>query len=90
MSENLNLRAEATREDTVNTNYLRTHGETKEPPVTNQELLQKYRVEIGFMTEGCLIHVGCKQFAFSSIKEAMKALNKYVKNPAVYHKQWDK
>lgn len=58
--------------------------------VTSQELLRRYRVEIDFKSRGCVIQVGCKQFAYSSSKKAMKALAKYVKNPATYHEQWDK
>ena len=81
-----------TEEMISNTQYLATfRGEEKEKEKekTPQELLTKYGVEINFKSEGCVIHVGCRQFAYSSIKKAMKALNKYVKNPAIYHEQWD-
>jgi len=55
-----------------------------------QELLREYSVYIRFLTIGCVIEVGCKSIPFTSVDEAMKELNEYVKNPYEMTKKWNK
>jgi hypothetical protein len=54
-----------------------------------QELLREYSVNIRFLTIGCVIEVGCKSIPFTSVDEAMKELNEYVKNPYEMVKKWN-
>jgi hypothetical protein len=56
---------------------------------TRQECLVNYRVEIEFLSIGCVIRVGCKSIPFSTLKEGMKALNDYVANPYPTRKIWE-
>ena len=56
---------------------------------TRQECLVNYKVEIEFLSLGCVIRVGCKSIPFSTIKEGMKALNDYVANPYETRKIWE-
>lgn len=52
------------------------------------ECLRNHRVEIEFLSIGCIIRVGCKSVPFSSVAEGMKALNDYVANPYEVTKIW--
>jgi len=52
------------------------------------ECLRDYRVEIEFLSIGCVIRVGCKSIPFATIKDGMKALNDYVTNPYETTKIW--
>ena len=56
---------------------------------TRMEALRDFRVEIEFLSIGCIIRVGCKSVPFSSVKEGMKALNDYVVNPVETRKIWE-
>ena len=38
------------------------------------EVLREYPIRISFASLGCMIEVGCKSVAFSTIKEGMEAL----------------
>jgi len=53
------------------------------------ECLRDYRVEIEFLSIGCVIRVGCKSIPFATIKDGMKALNDYVANPYEVTKIWE-
>ena len=53
------------------------------------EFLKEYSIGIRFLSTGCVVDVGCKSFAFSTIKEAMEELNKYVINPEKTRKIWE-
>ena len=57
---------------------------------TKQEALRDYRIEIEFLSVGCVIRVGCKSVPFSTVKEGMEALNAYVENPYEERKRWEK
>jgi len=57
---------------------------------TRMEALRDYRVQIEFLSIGCVVYVGCKSIPFSSIKEAMIALNEYIVNPIETRKVWEK
>jgi hypothetical protein len=56
---------------------------------TKQETLRDYRIEIEFLSVGCVIRVGCKSVPFSTVKEGMEALNAYVKDPIELRKIWE-
>jgi hypothetical protein len=55
---------------------------------SRNECLRDYRVEIEFLSIGCVIRVGCKSVPFSTVKEGMKALNDYVANPYETRAVW--
>ena len=57
---------------------------------TKQEALRDYRIEIEFLSVGCVIRVGCKSVPFSTVKEAMEALNEYVAKPCETRQIWEK
>lgn len=61
----------------------------KEYRPSRTECLRNYRVEIEFLSIGCIIRVGCKSVPFSTVKEGMKALNDYVTNPYETVKIWE-
>lgn len=54
------------------------------------EFLQRHRIEIEFLSVGCLIRIGCKSIPFESVEDAMRELNFYVNNPYAAHKKWEK
>lgn len=56
---------------------------------TKQELLMRYNISIEFISVGCIVSVGCKKIAFSSVEEAMKSINKYVNNPKQESEYWE-
>lgn len=56
---------------------------------TRMEALRDFRVEIEFLSIGCIIRVGCKSVPFSSVKEGMKALNDYIVSPVETRKIWE-
>jgi hypothetical protein len=45
------------------------------------DYLREFEINIRFLSLGCLVRVGCKEIAFTSIDEAMKEVNAYVTNP---------
>ena len=57
---------------------------------SRSEALRDYRIEIEFLSIGCIIRVGCKPIPFTSVDEAMKELNAYVKDPVTSQKVWNK
>ena len=56
---------------------------------TKQETLRDYRIEIEFLSVGCIIRIGCKSIPFSTVREGMEALNAYVKDPIFVRKIWE-
>lgn len=54
------------------------------------DLLRQYDINIKFLSSGCLVTVGCKSIAFSTIDEAMHQLNEYVKHPLKASEKWNK
>ena len=54
------------------------------------EFLQRHRIEIEFLSVGCLIRIGCKSIPFESVEDAMRELNFYVNNPHAATKKWEK
>jgi hypothetical protein len=61
----------------------------KEWKPSRQECLREYRVDIEFLSIGCIIRVGCKSIPFATITEGMKAVNDYVANPYETRKIWE-
>ena len=57
---------------------------------SRSEALRDRRIEIEFLSIGCIIRVGCKSIPFTSVDEAMKELNAYVKDPVKSQEVWNK
>ena len=66
------------------------NGVCAKSSINRGELLSQYEIRIKFVSLGCLISVGCKSFAFSTVEEGMKALNAYVENPVEECEKWIK
>lgn len=62
----------------------------KEYRPSRMECLRDYNINIRFLSVGCLIEVGCKSIAFSTIKEAMNAFTDYVNDPYATRQIWEK
>ena len=60
----------------------------KEYRPSRNETLRDYRIEIEFLSMGCVIRIGCKSIPFSTIKQGMEALNQYVNDPVSLRKLW--
>ena len=57
---------------------------------SRMECLRDYEIGIRFLSSGCVINVGCKQVAFSTIKEAMNAFTDYINDPYGTRQIWEK
>jgi hypothetical protein len=57
---------------------------------SRSQALRDYSINIEFLTIGCIVRVGCKTIPFTSVDEAMKELNAYVKDPVASQKVWEK
>jgi hypothetical protein len=57
---------------------------------SRSQVLREYAINIEFLTIGCIVRVGCKSIPFTSVDEAMKELNAYVKDPVTSQKVWNK
>lgn len=55
---------------------------------TKTEILKRFDVTLKFLDSGMFIRVGCREIAFSSVEEGMKALNAYVSDPNVETEIW--
>lgn len=64
--------------------------EIRQATPKKQELLRYHDISIHFLSIGCVIKVGCKEIPFSSNKEALLALSKYVSNPRDEYDKWTK
>jgi hypothetical protein len=62
----------------------------KEYRPSRMECLRDYNINIRFLSVGCVIEVGCKSIPFTTIKEAMEALNEYVAKPYETRQVWEK
>lgn len=56
---------------------------------TNQDLLSEHEIRIKVLSNGCVISVGCKSFAFSSCSEGMQELNAYIEDPKKMRKLYN-
>lgn len=57
---------------------------------SRMECLRDFEISIKFLSSGCVINVGCKQVAFSTIKEAMNAFTDYINHPYETRQIWEK
>ncbi len=64
--------------------------QAKEYKPPRSQALRDYNIGIEFMSIGCVISVGCQRIPFTSVDEAMKELNAYVKDPVAAQKIWKK
>lgn len=60
------------------------------PPEINNFMLREYRIEIEFLSRGCVINIGCKKIPFESVEVAMEELQYYVSNPYEAQEKWKK
>ena len=65
-------------------------NQTEQYIPSRMECLRDYEISIRFLSSGCLISVGCKQIAFSTIKEAMNAFTDYINDPYGTRQIWEK
>ena len=56
---------------------------------SRMEALRDFQIGIKFLNIGCVISVGCKEIPFTTVKEAMIALNEYIVNPIETRKIWE-
>lgn len=63
---------------------------TKPNSLTSQQLLSEYEIRIRFLAKGCVVNVGCKELAFSSVEEAMSHVQNYVQDPKGVGDYWKK
>lgn len=54
------------------------------------ELLRDYEISIKFLSLGCIVRIGCKEVAFTSIQQAMQEVNEYVTNPKMLADKYNK
>jgi hypothetical protein len=57
---------------------------------SRSQALKDYSISIEFLSIGCIVRVGCKTIPFTSVDEAMKEINAYVKDPVTSQKAWNK
>jgi len=73
------------------TKELREEAPMPEPSVkkqTKQQILQEYPIGIRFLSKGCVVEVGCKTIAFTTVEEAMQAIQYYVADPETVGEYW--
>ena len=54
------------------------------------DYLRDYEIGIRFLSLGCIVKIGCKDVAFSSIEEAMQEVNAYVADPRSIEEKYNK
>jgi hypothetical protein len=52
------------------------------------EILKLWEIKIQPLDRGCVVHVGCKNFAFESLDAAMETVKQYVDNPLAVIKHY--
>ena len=52
------------------------------------EVLKNWEIRIQPLDRGCVVHVGCKSFAFESVSSAMQVVNQYTDDPAAVAKAY--
>ena len=56
--------------------------------LTKQQILEQYSIGIRFLSRGCVVEVGCKTIAFTTVEEAMQAIQYYVADPDTVGEYW--
>jgi hypothetical protein len=54
------------------------------------DYLRDYEINIRFLSLGCIVRVGCKEIAFTSIQEAIQEVNEYIANPKLLSDKYNK
>lgn len=54
------------------------------------DYLRDYEINIRFLSLGCIVRIGCKEIAFTSVAEAMQEVNEYVANPRLLEQKYNK
>ena len=54
------------------------------------DYLRDYEINIRFLSLGCIVRIGCKDVAFTSIEEAMQEVNEYIANPRLLEQKYNK
>ena len=70
---------------------IREEAPMPEPAVkkhTKQQILEQYPIGIRFLSRGCVVEVGCKTIAFTTVDEAMQAIQYYVADPETVGEYW--
>lgn len=70
---------------------LREEAPLPEPVVkklTKQQILEQYSIGIRFLSKGCIVEIGCKTIAFTTVEEAMQAIQYYVADPDTVGEYW--
>ena len=70
---------------------LREEPPMPEPAVkkhTKQQILEQYSIKIRFLSRGCTVELGCKTIAFTTVEEAMQAIQYYVADPETVGEYW--
>ena len=52
------------------------------------EILKLWEIKIQPLDRGCVVYVGCKNFAFESLDAAMETVKQYVDNPVAVIKHY--
>jgi len=73
------------QQDLVAVDQLR---ENPAKPSTKQQLLSDYEIRIRFLSRGCIVSVGCKEIAFSTVEDAMLAIQSYIEDPKKAGAYW--
>jgi hypothetical protein len=54
------------------------------------DYLRDHEINIRFLSLGCIVRVGCKEIAFTSIQEAIQEVNEYIANPKLLSDKYNK
>ena len=52
------------------------------------EILKLWEIKVQPLDRGCVVYVGCKNFAFESLDAAMETVKQYVDNPVAVIKHY--
>jgi hypothetical protein len=55
---------------------------------TKMDLLRDHTVEIRTVSRGCIVRVGCKEVAFSSLEEGLKEVQDFYSDPHKSYTKW--
>jgi hypothetical protein len=69
---------------------LTRNSEEKEYIRPKIDYLREHEISIRFLSLGCIVRVGCKEIAFTSIDEAIQEVNDYVANPKLLTDKYNK
>jgi hypothetical protein len=70
--------------------YLTRNDGEKEYLRPRMDYLKEYEINIRFLSLGCIVRVGCKEIAFTSIDKAIQEVNDYIANPKLLIDEYNK